>query len=664
MSRIHCTNCGVVVAADDMFCHDCGAEAAPAHEFCTGCAAVQPRGSSFCGLCGTHAGEPAWPLRRPALVAATPAQFEAQPQPQPQPQPRQTRRPWLVAGIAAACALIVISAGVGTYLLAGGTGQPAAVTLEPVGFSRPTDFVGNLDTDLEDGRRIAQAAGSARFEVVDDPRTSRTTTALSGQAADGNAPGLYGGSRDTQACDVEELVEELTDDADAGRAQAWADVHDIRVSEIPEYVDGLTAARLSFDTRVTNHALSDGQASAFQSLSQAGTAVLVDETGIPRVNCNCGNPLLEPAELSEDSDEEEALAVEDLASNPDQAWEGLDPERVVAVQPASTPVEAITLLDSENDDGLLERPVGSNGTEVRDTGTGDVKVTLEWQSDADLDLHVTEPDGTQISYQDRGPTSTGGELDVDANIGCEPNGSLENVFWPPGAAPSGDFLVVVNGYSVDGCGSGDFTLTIQVAGQEPQVHQGSVGEGQDAVFDFSSAEQMAEPVEPEPEEEAPPVEPEKTDNGLSADSTITTQGLGPVLAGMTVEEAQAAAGGTGLVSQGQAPGDCEYYDAEGLSGVSFMVMDGVIARVDVREPTVATESGVRVGDSEAVVDDAYGERIQRTPNEVAFDWTDLTFLPEDSEDETRIVFGVDSSDVVAQITAGRLPEVAWPEGCL
>src|SRR5690606_2935905 len=42
-------------------------------------------------------------------------------------------------------------------------------------------------------------------------------------------------------------------------------------------------------------------------------------------------------------------------------------------------------------------------------GTGDVQITLRWESDADLDLHVTEPNGTEIWYADKGPTATGGQ---------------------------------------------------------------------------------------------------------------------------------------------------------------------------------------------------------------------------------------------------------------
>ena len=54
------------------------------------------------------------------------------------------------------------------------------------------------------------------------------------------------------------------------------------MADIESYVAGLTAVRLRWDTRVTNHGFSDGEATAFQSLLQAGTAVLVDDTGVPR----------------------------------------------------------------------------------------------------------------------------------------------------------------------------------------------------------------------------------------------------------------------------------------------------------------------------------------------------------------------------------------------
>jgi hypothetical protein len=42
-----------------------------------------------------------------------------------------------------------------------------------------------------------------------------------------------------------------------------------------------------------------GTAVAFQSILQAGTAVLVDSTGRPVVRCRCGNPLAEPIYIPE-----------------------------------------------------------------------------------------------------------------------------------------------------------------------------------------------------------------------------------------------------------------------------------------------------------------------------------------------------------------------------
>jgi hypothetical protein len=119
-------------------------------------------------------------------------------------------------------------------------------------------------------------------------------------------------------------------------------------------------------------------------------------------------------------------------------------------------------------------------------GTGDVQVTLRWSSAADLDLHVIEPDGTEIYYGDKGPTATGGRLDVDSNVGCEQEASVENVFWPQGQMPEGPYRVEVNGFSVDGCGSGDFTLTAEVQGEQVLDESGTVGEDEDVTFTFEA----------------------------------------------------------------------------------------------------------------------------------------------------------------------------------
>ena len=288
--------------------------------------------------------------------------------------------------------------------------------------------------------------------------------------------------------------------------------------------------RLRFDTRVTNHGFVDGGANAFQSILESGTAVLVDDEGVPRVKCNCGNPLTEPEDAGDVSDDD-ALD-ESVISNPDDAWDEFDPEQVVVVSPGDE-VEKFTLVDIETGE-IFDRPVGTDGTDDQDTedqdaacellgdsptclgvppdddddddetttttvpddgttttettivlGTGDVQITLEWDSNADLDLAVTEPSGERLFLNNTGPTATGGELDVDSNVECVDDGSIENVFWPTDQAPAGTYTVEVNGFDVDGtsssgnsCGGGDYVLTILVTGADPQVIEDSVTDGE------------------------------------------------------------------------------------------------------------------------------------------------------------------------------------------
>ncbi|MBF2076317.1 MAG: hypothetical protein IGS50_21520 [Synechococcales cyanobacterium C42_A2020_086] len=99
-------------------------------------------------------------------------------------------------------------------------------------------------------------------------------------------------------------------------------------------------------------------------------------------------------------------------------------------------------------------------------GTGDIQVTLRWATSDDLDLAVTDPRGDIVSFSN--PTITsGGKLDVDANAGCQTQTQtpIENIFWPPGQAPQGNYSVSVNLFArCNSSGSIPFTLTLLVQG--------------------------------------------------------------------------------------------------------------------------------------------------------------------------------------------------------
>jgi hypothetical protein len=124
----------------------------------------------------------------------------------------------------------------------------------------------------------------------------------------GTTPGLYGGSGDQKVCDPDGIAAFLQQHPDKAAAWVaalnadptlkWSGGRPLVVADIPQYLSDLRAVVLRYDTRVTNHGFLNGRATPHQSVLQAGTAVLVDSMGVPRVRCACGNPLLPPRHLN------------------------------------------------------------------------------------------------------------------------------------------------------------------------------------------------------------------------------------------------------------------------------------------------------------------------------------------------------------------------------
>lgn len=111
--------------------------------------------------------------------------------------------------------------------------------------------------------------------------------------------------------------------------------------------------------------------------------------------------------------------------------------------------------------------------DVVTTGTGDVKVTLSFDQDTDLDLHVIEPDGTRI-YHSATESPAGGTLDLDSNAQCEIDGiDIENIFWPTGDAPKGEYIVEVDYYEACVSDPVNFTVTVTVGGEVIDTIEGS-----------------------------------------------------------------------------------------------------------------------------------------------------------------------------------------------
>lgn len=154
---------------------------------------------------------------------------------------------------------------------------------------------------------------------------------------------------------------------------------------------------------------------------------------------------------------------------------------------------------------------------------------------------------------------------------------------------------------------------------------------------------------------------------LSEQSKVFINGIGPIKVGMTVNQASQAAG-TKLVQiqSGGEEGGCLYFKPQSEpKGVSFMVTDNKIARVDIQEnQRITTGKGAKIGDTETRIKSLYPGQIQVTPHEYVQKGHYLTFVPKDNVDKNyRLLFETDGTRVT-RYRSGKLPEVEFVEGCL
>jgi hypothetical protein len=142
---------------------------------------------------------------------------------------------------------------------------------------------------------------------------------------------------------------------------------------------------------------------------------------------------------------------------------------------------------------------------------------------------------------------------------------------------------------------------------------------------------------------------------------VSATGVGPVRVGMTLAEANEVIGGRLAAPEPLEPA-CDYITPRGLPGdVAFMIVEDRVARLDVRDSTVLTEAGARVGDSEAHVQSLYPGRITVEPHKyVRGGHYLIVAVPGDTLHE--LLFETDGR-TVTEYRAGRRPEVEWVEGC-
>ncbi|MFJ9801218.1 DUF6777 domain-containing protein [Streptomyces wuyuanensis] len=243
----------------------------------------------------------------------------------------------LTAAVVVAAALVVVLTRPGGT---GGTGTE--IQLQAASATGPDPFTRST-------AKVAEAP-QPRAKLPASPASPTPAGTNVTRGVDGATPGLYGGTEKTASCDTEQQIRYLADEPDRNRA--FASALGLAPAAVPAYLRSLTPVTLRMDTRVTNHGFTDGAARPYQAVLQTGTAVLVDDRGVPRVRCACGNPLLPP------------VFARGPAERKGDAWPGYNPAETVAVTPAPRPVEVFVVYDPREQD-YFAREKGDDGEKDR-----------------------------------------------------------------------------------------------------------------------------------------------------------------------------------------------------------------------------------------------------------------------------------------------------------
>lgn len=249
------------------------------------------------------------------------------------------------------------------------------------------------------------------------PTAGYTEPAVRSVRVSGGSPGLYAGTRSAGSCDVGRQVSLLA--ADPTRTQAFARAAGVSRAAVPDFLHGLTSVVLRADTRVTDHGLRDGRTTTFQSVLQAGTAVLIDDRGVPRMRCACGNPLNAPT------------ASRGTEPTRGQAWSGFRPGEVVQVMPAPGAITSVTLVNLA-DNTWIERRIGDNGHRDVVVRPPDGEVPDVGPSGAGTTGPDTGPDSPDASSGASGGT---GPSDSPSGSGRSPEDSATGCATPTVTVP-------------------------------------------------------------------------------------------------------------------------------------------------------------------------------------------------------------------------------------
>ncbi len=352
---------------------------------------------------------------------------------------QKKRRGLLISTVTVAALLLVSLGGLGWLVL-----KPSGheVVLQPAGFVTENPFAADPFAGAPDPKLATPAQEIAK--VPNAPMNTQSTTATD--------VAIYGGSGSHTVCDAAKFLQFM--EKNPTQAKAWVDALNadsqlnwpkgaLTVADIPAYVQTLAPVVLMTDTLVTNHDFVNGKPVAYISVLQAGTAVLADMWGVPRLQCYCGNPLTLPPGTTN-------------VTYTGKSWTGFDPGRVTLLQPPPEPVDGLTVVDLDNPGNTLQvGPVCVN-PEGCDTGgdttqqSGDTtqqQGSTTQQSDFYIKPNPPTPSADLCSAQTGAHISTvpgDFKFDITNNSPVEVDLWSVQLTWQAGAGEDPDYGGVID----------------------------------------------------------------------------------------------------------------------------------------------------------------------------------------------------------------------------
>jgi len=244
-----------------------------------------------------------------------------------------------VAGI-----FLALLLGVGAFfvgMIVGDDPDPTEASgtfLSRVGAVGPDAFSPSFAVEAYTGE-VADASGAT---TTDDPNLYV------------GRPPTYGGTG-KNACDIEGMIEFFS--LNPERAREWARTQGITLKELRPFLESLRPVFLKKNVKLTMFGFAAGRAYGYTAIIEAGTAVLIDDKGMPRVRCACGNPLIASSEPEKTTKLANERLVETLVTPDTTIPETTTPETTVTTQDA--PPTTVTTQEL-----CPETPTPGTGTRV------------------------------------------------------------------------------------------------------------------------------------------------------------------------------------------------------------------------------------------------------------------------------------------------------------